>query len=207
MKRRVLVVAATERMRKRLASAVAPCAEVVLAPRERAGSPARAVDESRPDLALIAAPGRDVARLVGDLLRAPSMPPIVLLVDDPARVWRSAAVRRVVHGVLPHDAGATAIQAAARAALAGLVVLHRSALARTARSGDPGDEEHRAMTPREIEILGLMAEGLANKAIAARLRISDHTVKFHAATILSKLHAESRAHAVARGLAQGIILV
>jgi DNA-binding NarL/FixJ family response regulator len=61
------------------------------------------------------------------------------------------------------------------------------------------------LTPREIEVLDLLAEGLANKAIAARLGISDQTVKFHVASISGKLGAANRTDAVRRGLRRGLI--
>jgi two-component system, NarL family, nitrate/nitrite response regulator NarL len=62
-----------------------------------------------------------------------------------------------------------------------------------------------ALTAREIEVLELMAEGLANKAIAARLGISDQTVKFHVAAILGKLDATNRTEAVRRAVRRGLV--
>ncbi|MCB0156183.1 MAG: response regulator transcription factor [Anaerolineae bacterium] len=64
-----------------------------------------------------------------------------------------------------------------------------------------------ALTPREVEVLHLLAEGLANKAIARRLEISDHTVKFHVNAILSKLGAQSRTEAVVRATRLGLIML
>ena len=64
-----------------------------------------------------------------------------------------------------------------------------------------------ALTPREIEVLGMLAEGLGNKEIAWRLQISEHTVKFHVASILSKLDASSRTEAVTVGFRQGLIML
>jgi DNA-binding CsgD family transcriptional regulator len=61
------------------------------------------------------------------------------------------------------------------------------------------------ITPREIEVLGLLAEGLANKEIAARLGFSAHTAKFHVESILRKLSAANRAEAVKEGIRQGLI--
>jgi DNA-binding NarL/FixJ family response regulator len=61
------------------------------------------------------------------------------------------------------------------------------------------------LTPREIEVLELLAEGLPNKAIAARLRISDQTVKFHVSSISGKLGAANRTDAVRRAVRQGLI--
>ena len=61
------------------------------------------------------------------------------------------------------------------------------------------------ITPREIEVLGLLAEGLANKEIAARLGFSTHTAKFHVESILRKLSVANRAEAVKEGIRQGLI--
>jgi DNA-binding NarL/FixJ family response regulator len=63
------------------------------------------------------------------------------------------------------------------------------------------------LTPREIEVLELLAEGLPNKAIALRLRISDQTVKFHVASICGKLSAANRTDAVRRAIRRGLITV
>jgi NarL family two-component system response regulator YdfI len=63
------------------------------------------------------------------------------------------------------------------------------------------------LTPREIEILQMLASGLANKEIAARLSISEHTVKFHVASILGKLGAGSRTEAVTLGIRHGLVLL
>jgi len=63
------------------------------------------------------------------------------------------------------------------------------------------------LTAREIEVLDLLAEGLSNKAIAARLGISDQTVKFHVASITGKLGAANRTEAVRRALRRGLLTV
>ncbi len=64
-----------------------------------------------------------------------------------------------------------------------------------------------ALTPREIEVLRLLADGLPNKAIAARLDISDQTVKFHVASIIGKLGVANRTQAVRRAFQRGLIAV
>ena len=61
------------------------------------------------------------------------------------------------------------------------------------------------LTPREVQVLELLAEGLPNKAIAARLRISDQTVKFHVSSISGKLGAKNRTDAVRRAVRRGLI--
>ena len=67
------------------------------------------------------------------------------------------------------------------------------------------DERAGPLTAREVDVLELLAEGLPNKAIAARLGISDQTVKFHVAAILAKLGATNRTEAVRRGVRGGLI--
>lgn len=69
----------------------------------------------------------------------------------------------------------------------------------------PGHPE--TLTPRELEVLRVLAEGLPNKAIARRLGISDQTVKFHLASICGKLGAVNRTDAVRRAIQQGLITV
>jgi DNA-binding NarL/FixJ family response regulator len=75
-------------------------------------------------------------------------------------------------------------------------------------SGNAADDEElvaETLTPREIDVLELVAEGLPNKAIAARLGISDQTVKFHVASIAGKLGAANRTDAVRRAVRRGLI--
>ncbi len=67
--------------------------------------------------------------------------------------------------------------------------------------------ETHTLTARELEVLRMMAEGAANKTIAWKLGISDHTVKFHVASILGKLNAASRTEAVTIGVRKGLILL
>jgi two-component system, NarL family, nitrate/nitrite response regulator NarL len=74
------------------------------------------------------------------------------------------------------------------------------------RSGEPAFEVE-PLTLREREVLNLMAEGLTNRAIAQRLSISEHTVKFHVNSILGKLDAQSRTDAVVRASRAGLILL
>lgn len=102
-------------------------------------------------------------------------------------------------GVLPADASAQQIDAAIRAVAAGLAVRVRS---EGARGFDALHERraHTLLTPREVDILSAISAGLSNKAIAKRLAISQHTVKFHVESLLKKLGARTRAEAVAKGL-------
>lgn len=83
----------------------------------------------------------------------------------------------------------------------------RRAEAMLAGPSDPGSgrKADGPLSPREAEVLGLIAEGLADKEIASRLHLSEHTVHRHVANILTKLDAPSRAAAVAHGLRRGLI--
>jgi len=78
--------------------------------------------------------------------------------------------------------------------------------ASTRRRAEPEVMEE-ALTPREIQVLELLAEGLANKAIAERLSISDQTVKFHVAAILGKLGVANRTEAVRVAVRRGLIAI
>ena len=75
----------------------------------------------------------------------------------------------------------------------------------TPRQIDDGEQFEEPLTPREIEVLELLAEGLPNKTIAARLGISDQTVKFHVAAICGKLGAANRTEAVRRAIRRGLV--
>src|SRR3954454_11078269 len=67
------------------------------------------------------------------------------------------------------------------------------------------DEVEEPLTPREVQVLELLAEGLPNKAIAVRLHISDQTVKFHVSSISGKLGARNRTDTVRRAVRRGLI--
>ncbi len=100
-------------------------------------------------------------------------------------------------GALPRDADARQIDAAIRAVAAGLVV--RAAPSRDNGFGAMRESDGQALlTPRELEVLAALAEGLTNKAIARRLDISLHTVKFHVESLFRKLGARTRTEAVAK---------
>ena len=101
-----------------------------------------------------------------------------------------------LRGALPRDADARQIDAAIRAVAAGLVV---RAPPRDNGFGAMRESDGQALlTPRELEVLAALAEGLTNKAIARRLDISLHTVKFHVESLFRKLGARTRTEAVAK---------
>jgi DNA-binding NarL/FixJ family response regulator len=140
--------------------------------------------------------------------------PVVVLLDDVVDADR--AVRTLDAGarvVLARDATEEEIVAAIDAAVVGLVAMSarfaQPVLAhRDARAPSIGPPELAPqLTPRERQVLGMVAEGLPNKIIAARLGISEHTVKTHLAALFEKLGVSTRAEAVARGARLGLLLL
>jgi two-component system, NarL family, nitrate/nitrite response regulator NarL len=128
--------------------------------------------------------------------------PTVVLSDEPVT---PRVLRWGVHAVLPRDAPAEQIVASLYAAAAGLLAVPWD-VARLVLAADP-EPLGESLTPRETEALEMLAEGLSNKQIAARLNISEHTAKFHVNSILSKLGAGTRTEAVMRGLRSGLLKV
>lgn len=130
--------------------------------------------------------------------------PVLTLVerDEDARAIWNANVR----GILRRDASAEKIAAGLQSVAAGLTVLDPTfhSILVPARADDSA-EPIEALTPRELQVLQLVARGLANKAIAQELSISDHTVKFHVNSILAKLGAQSRTDAVVRAMRLGLV--
>jgi DNA-binding NarL/FixJ family response regulator len=132
--------------------------------------------------------------------------PVVFLVSRIDSAWARAALRAGARAVVPRDA--VDLGAAVVAVASGYVVLHPDAVEPLVPAIDGVRErDGQALTTREVEVLRMMAEGLANKAIAARLGISEHTVKFHVGSIFAKLHAGSRTEAVAVGARQGLVML
>jgi DNA-binding NarL/FixJ family response regulator len=136
---------------------------------------------------------------------------IVLLADHPGRGWISSVLRAGIAGILPRDASEAEIIAAIQAAHAGLYLLDPEGIdqliARIPAQDEVEQETHESLTPREGEILRMLAEGMGNKEIASVLNISEHTVKFHVSSILDKLGAATRTEAVTMGLRQGLIVL
>jgi len=192
--------------------------DVVVAPRDSVESFDAVIEQRRPDVVVLEAGAESqLAMPLGlEPTRARDGLPVVMLVDELESEVAVAALRAGARAALPREATAAEILAAVHAAAAGLTVLPADLAATLfhpkssdgmpapADSGGPGG---RVLTPRESEILALLGEGLGNKEIAARLGISEHTVKTHLAAIYEKLGAANRAEAVATGLRRGIILL
>lgn len=136
-------------------------------------------------------------------------PPLVLLSNESAPPWTPELLRLGVRAVLPRDASAAEILAAVEAAAAGFAAVDPRELETLLGSSMPVAAAAResVLTAREMEVLGMMSEGSANKNIAWKLGISEHTVKFHVASILAKLGASTRTEAVTLGIRRGLILI
>ena len=136
---------------------------------------------------------------------------VMILTEDP----ESLAVDVLGSGlraILPRYATPEEIIAAIQAAATGLVALHPDVFDSMLALIRPGqqselDPSGQILTPREIEVLRMIADGLGNKEIASKLSISDHTVKFHISSIFAKLGASNRAEAVTLGIRHGLIMV
>jgi DNA-binding NarL/FixJ family response regulator len=174
---------------------------------------------SLPDLEVSAdAPGaRDLSSVdvlvvtsAEDIHRHQETCPVLLLTNAPDEAVKLAELP--VWGVLPMEASPEEISAALHALGEGLWVgspaLASSLLERhpasTIEEGEPvGDP----LTGRELEVLQLAAEGLANKQIALALNISEHTVKFHLSSLYAKLGVTSRTEAIRAGVRQGRVVM
>jgi DNA-binding NarL/FixJ family response regulator len=136
-------------------------------------------------------------------------PALVLLTNEAQPAWTQDALRYGVRAVLPRDASQSEILAAVDAAANGLAVLDPRDLDQLLASATPAPvaAETSTLTARELEVLRMIAEGAANKIIAWKLNISEHTVKFHVASILAKLGASTRTEAVTIGIRKGLVLL
>jgi NarL family two-component system response regulator YdfI len=134
--------------------------------------------------------------------------PVVLLTDHPHPALVVNGFRANLRAVLSPEASEAEIVAAIQSAAVNLLTLQQS-LFELFSPDLPRvlPELQEPLSARELEVLGLMSEGLSNKLVAHRLGISDHTVKFHVTSILAKLQAGSRTDAVMQGIRQGLILI
>jgi two-component system, NarL family, response regulator YdfI len=165
------------------------------------------------DIVLVDASGDHSEEMIGSLRQSQlsSEAAVVVLSDrfEPGRL--AEALRAGVRAILPGDMSPDQIVAGLEAAAAGLIVLHPAEFDAMFPAAEPASsplaELIEPLTPRESEVLQMLASGLANKEIATRLAISEHTVKFHVASILGKLGAASRTEAVTRGIRRGLVLL
>jgi two-component system, NarL family, response regulator YdfI len=171
------------------------------------------LSDAAPDVVLIDSSGVVFEPLLDSLVSSgiASDFRVVILADDVSVESLTEALRAGISAVLPGDISPDQLVAAMHAAASGLIVQSsefvRAALPKAPRISHALDELAEPLTPRENEVLRMLASGLGNKELAARLNISEHTVKFHVASILGKLGAASRTEAVSIGIRRGLVLL
>jgi two-component system, NarL family, nitrate/nitrite response regulator NarL len=201
---RVLVVSSDRLTRNGLVALLESLPSIeVMPPVETADSLDSPWPRGRPDVVIwdLGWPADEAIEAVRRL--PPGSTPVVALV---AQADQAAAAREAGAGsVLPRSSSAEALRVAVLGVTAGLDVRDPSFEGEADIRGEKL-EGGEILTARENEVLQLLAEGLANKAIARRLGIRETTVKFHVNSILAKLGAQSRTEAVARAARQGLVL-
>lgn len=137
--------------------------------------------------------------------------PVVVLAASSRPQWSAEALRAGVRALLPFDVSIDQLSATLKGVTAGLLVLHPSEvdvlLPAATPASEPLTDLAEPLTRREREVLQMLASGVSNKEIAARLNISDHTAKFHVASIFGKLGATTRTEAVTAGIRRGLVLL
>jgi two-component system, NarL family, response regulator YdfI len=203
---RVVVASDAPELRESIASAIDREPDLDLAGTSTLSGAAGEADVKAADVTVVHLGQTDDARSIAAIHSA------VLALTDASVDSVAALLRSGARGVLPSDAGDEALVAAIRAAAVGLVVvapqtvLALGAVGAEARWASEVHDDSR-LTPRERDVLRLLAAGTGNKSIARKLRISEHTVKFHVASILSKLNAGSRTEAVTEGIRRGLVML
>jgi NarL family two-component system response regulator YdfI len=205
----IAVYAADAALRRRLEGYVAeaePDGAISIA-----ASPAALLDllkETGADIVLAGVSGADGESV--DWTAVAHHAALVMVLDDAESMLE--ALEAGASATVPAAAGADGIAAALRAVALGLKLLPPDVLnlllgERRLASGESDEPGGGRLTPRELEVLAALADGASNKAIARRLNISFHTVKFHVASILAKLDAESRTEAVTQAARLGLVML
>lgn len=211
---RVLIVASYASVRAGLHAFLADADDISIVGEVGGGADLEPLlSDLRPDVVLYDQSEGEEERLL-DALEAEAVG-VVLLGESSAGYQMLAERPLPGWAYLLKEAEGREIAGAVRAVAAGLIALDRSLVARLRRpeplpdldEDDPISGSDEVLTLRELQVLQLMAQGLPNKIIAARLSISLHTVKFHVASILAKLGASSRTEAVTLGARRGLIVL
>ena len=158
--------------------------------------------ESSGLIQIVNSPSHADVALLDETPDSPGSAPTVLLSDEP---FNSPMLHLGVQAILPSEAPAEQIIAALYAVSAGLIAVPTESISLIVPAASESVVE--TLTPREMEALEMLAEGLSNKQIAARLGISEHTAKFHVNSILGKFDAATRTEAVMRGIRTGLLKV
>jgi DNA-binding NarL/FixJ family response regulator len=151
-----------------------------------------------PDVVLVEVDGN-----AADVLQSLQGSTVVLLTSENAL----PLLRNGARAVLPPGVSAHEIGLAIEAAASGLLLMHPNSIEVPIPEQHFPEKNYGTLSTRETEVLRMLSEGLANKEIAYRLGISEHTVKFHVGSLFQKLNASSRTEAVTLGVRQGLIML
>jgi DNA-binding NarL/FixJ family response regulator len=210
---RVFIVAASPLARAGLHSLLADRNVEVVGSAADVESLAGQWSDATVDIVLVEASGEQLEAVIDSLAASElaSDATIVVLSDRSEPRWLAEVLRAGIRALLPSTISSEQLVAALVAASAGLIVMHPAEVAgvfpEAETTSRPIAELAEPLTPRENEVFQMLASGLANKEIAGRLSISEHTVKFHVASILGKLGAGSRTEAVSIGIRRGLVLL
>ncbi|MBX3047409.1 MAG: response regulator transcription factor [Anaerolineales bacterium] len=160
------------------------------------------------DVLLIAADELPEPELSQALADAEFPPAVLLLSEQPEAARGLPRLAARAWGWLPPDCSEDELAAAINALAAGLITTTPALLpAALAPAPNPDEAPAEDLTERELDVLQLLAEGLANKQIALQLGISEHTVKFHSSAIYAKLGVTNRTEAVRRAARLGLLVL
>ena len=163
---------------------------------------------SAPDVLLLdhRLPDGDGVAAIGQLRELRPSMAVIVLTASPSEHLMVAAVEAGVSGFLSKTRSLAEVTSAVRAAAVGEAVISPEMLARLLpRLGGSGRVGAATLTEREREILGLIAQGLSNAAIAERLVVSVNTVRNHVANLLAKLGARSKLEALSIAIRDGLL--
>ncbi|WP_017315979.1 response regulator transcription factor [Mastigocladopsis repens] len=212
---RVFVVAASPVVRAGLSAVVTTSSKLtVVGSASDLDAFTREFEQLQPDVVLLDV-SDNFQEFVWELLSSQQQqyPFAIIVLADVDSIDFEAALRAGVRGILPNTSTESEIVAAVEAIAAGLVVFHSDTIESLLPLKESSVREKetanpvQALTPREIEVLDMLSSGLGNKAIAKRLNISEHTVKFHVSSIFQKLSVSTRTEAVAVGVRLGLIML
>lgn len=210
---RVLIVAASPLARAGLQNLLAARNVEVVASQDTVDALSEMLSDAAPDVVLIDSTSEPFESTMESILASglASDVSVVVLSDGMTPAASAEALRAGIRAALPGDISPGQLVAALEAVANGLVVLHPSQATEVIPAGAAPtrtvEEVAESLTRREHEVLQMLAAGLSNKEIAARLNISEHTAKFHVASILGKLGAGSRTEAVSVGIRRGLVLL
>jgi two-component system, NarL family, response regulator YdfI len=175
------------------------------------------VQELAPDVVVLDAPNpgaEGIAQFL-DSVADPAVDILVIQNGETTRVGQPEWIEAGVRAILSHHPTLDELETVIRAVRAGFLVVDPHSLDAIAPNGTSalpamttqGSIATTPLTPREVDVLNGLAEGLGNKQIAVRLGISEHTVKTHLAAIFEKLDASNRTEAVMAGARLGLVLL